>query len=86
VVCRVTDSGMKIGRSAEVDLLVDDRSVSRHHATLQSDGGTLVLIPEPGRRCFVNGVLVQGPTMVNPGDTMKFARCPSVFTLQAGQR
>ncbi|UYY83568.1 FHA domain-containing protein (plasmid) [Arthrobacter sp. YA7-1] len=85
VLGRVTVSGMKIGRSSETDLLVDDRSVSRYHAILKTEGHDLVLIPEPGRRCFVNGVLIQGPTMVNPGDKLKFARSPKVFTIEGGR-
>lgn len=85
VLGRVTGSGMKIGRSPEADLLIGDRSVSRHHATLKAQGHDLVLVPEPGRRCFVNGVLIQGPTMVNAGDKLKFARFPKVFTVEAGR-
>ncbi|MFW5920825.1 MAG: FHA domain-containing protein, partial [Polyangiales bacterium] len=51
-----------VGRNTACDLVLNDGMVSRHHASLRADGGTLV-IEDAGSR---NGVRVNGMKAVGP--------------------
>lgn len=83
--CRITAAGIKIGRNDDNDLVIRDRSVSRRHAELKHIDGQLVLEPIEGRTCWVNGVCVSGPSMVQLGDMLRFSRSPVAFYVEAGR-
>ncbi|MFP5488425.1 MAG: FHA domain-containing protein, partial [Acidimicrobiia bacterium] len=56
----------RVGRSPDSAVLLDDRSVSRHHATLvhlPGPGGGTVVHPHP---CAANGVFVNGAEITAP--------------------
>jgi predicted component of type VI protein secretion system len=58
-----------IGRAADVDLVLDDRQVSRHHARVRPDNGE-ALVEDLGSSngTFVNGQELHAPARVTPGD------------------
>lgn len=62
-----------IGRAPNCDIQVDDRSLSRRHATLALDSGKVILKDLGSMNgCFVSGVRVHKPTEVRPGTALKF--------------
>jgi pSer/pThr/pTyr-binding forkhead associated (FHA) protein len=73
------------GLKPEVDLTSADinRSVSRHHARLNLEGGVYYLCEEPGalNGTFINGrKLITGkPTRVKDGDSVVFGMVKLVF-------
>jgi serine phosphatase RsbU (regulator of sigma subunit) len=62
---------MVIGRSMSSDVAINDRFLSRHQARLRR-AGEAWLIEDLGSRngTFVNGVRVDAPSTVKPGDTI----------------
>ncbi|MDR1807590.1 MAG: FHA domain-containing protein [Propionibacteriaceae bacterium] len=69
---------VRIGRSAECELYLDDEYVtSKHpHAALdrQADGGWLLTDLGSTNGTFVNGVRISGPRIVTPADTIQIGR------------
>jgi pSer/pThr/pTyr-binding forkhead associated (FHA) protein len=69
-----------IGRSPDSDFVIDDRTVSRHHATIRREGPLWVLVDirsTNGTR--VNGVRVDGRAVIEPGDEVGFGAATAVF-------
>jgi pSer/pThr/pTyr-binding forkhead associated (FHA) protein len=66
--------GLTIGRAEDCDLVVSDRTVSRHHASLihYDEGGWVIrdLGSKNGTR--VNGVRVDVEAPIEPGDELGF--------------
>ena len=62
------ESGLKIGRAAENDIVFDDDGVSRFHASLILDNGTLWLRDAVG--VFVNGQRVMDQCALKVGDEL----------------
>jgi len=64
-----------IGRALTSGLVLNDASVSRHHATLINRNGQLE-IRDAGSRfgTLKNGIALTGPTEANPGDTITLGR------------
>ncbi len=63
----------KVGRDQECDVVLDDASVSRHHASLRVAGAELT-VEDLGSKngTHVNGKRVNGPTMVANADSITF--------------
>jgi pSer/pThr/pTyr-binding forkhead associated (FHA) protein len=60
---------LTIGRATDCDRVVDEPTVSRHHAELRRDGGRWLLRDLGSRNgTRVNGMLVLEPVEVRPGD------------------
>jgi pSer/pThr/pTyr-binding forkhead associated (FHA) protein len=61
-----------IGRARDADLVLADELVSRHHARVVPSGPGAV-VEDLGSRngTFVNGELVHGPTLLEPGDQLQ---------------
>jgi predicted component of type VI protein secretion system len=77
----VPEGGLGIGRSADNAVVVDDEGVSRYHARLLFDNGSLWLQDAGSRNgVFVNGVRVTGHRALKVGDTITLAR--HVFELR----
>lgn len=69
-----------IGRSAESDFVIDDRTVSRRHATIRHEGDLWVLVDlgsTNGTR--VNGARVDGRAVIWPGDELGFGAATARF-------
>jgi pSer/pThr/pTyr-binding forkhead associated (FHA) protein len=69
-----------VGRRAESDFVIDDRTVSRHHATIRNEGTFWVLVDigsTNGTR--VNGVRIDGRAVIAPGDEIGFGAAVARF-------
>jgi adenylate cyclase len=74
---RLTEGTSQIGRLPSCDLVLNNLSVSRHHANVIVTPGGECLVQDVGSRfgTFINGeqlLAVQDPAVVAPGDTIKF--------------
>jgi predicted component of type VI protein secretion system len=69
----LTDSSIKIGREHDNDLVLDDRTVSRHHCTIRLDDEGAVTIEDAGSRygTVVNGRRIKMPSAFAPGDVVE---------------
>jgi pSer/pThr/pTyr-binding forkhead associated (FHA) protein len=77
----VPEGGLGIGRSLDNVVVVNDEGVSRYHARLLFDNGSLWLQDAGSRNgVFVNGVRVTGHRALKVGDTITLAR--HVFELR----
>ncbi len=67
---------VRIGRSADCELLLDDDYVSTSHATLILDDEGRWILSDQGSTngTFVNETRVTAPTIVTPADTMRIGR------------
>ncbi|MBX3111923.1 MAG: FHA domain-containing protein [Fimbriimonadaceae bacterium] len=63
-----------VGREAGLDIsLPDEGSVSRRHASIQRDGGTVTLSDDGSTNgTYVNGSKLSAPAVLHPGDTVQF--------------
>lgn len=70
----IPDGQMQIGRSPENDVILDEPGVSRFHARLMFDNGTL-WVREAGSRngVFVNGQRVAEHRALSVGDVIRIA-------------
>lgn len=61
---------LKIGRSADNDIVLDSPSVSRHHAVLNYENDAQPVISDLGSTngTFINGDLLQSPRLLKPTD------------------
>jgi len=77
----VPEGGLGIGRSTDNVVVVHDEGVSRYHARLLFDNGSLWLQDAGSRNgVFVNGVRVTGHKALKVGDTITLAQ--HVFELR----
>jgi serine phosphatase RsbU (regulator of sigma subunit) len=67
-------SSVVVGRAPSSDLVLEDRFLSRTHARLFAEGDEL-LVEDLGsyNGTFVNGVRVEQPTRVRPGDSIRLS-------------
>lgn len=73
---------LSVGRLPDCDVVVDDPSVSKHHATLSWDDTlqqALVNDLESSNGTTVNGIEVKSPRMVNDGDELGFGDARYLF-------
>jgi hypothetical protein len=69
-----------IGRSDDVDLRLDDISVSRHHAVIQYVDGRWMVTDQGSRNgTWINGWRLPGPAPVNVGDLLYVGCCRFVI-------
>jgi len=75
--------GLKVGRATDNDLVLDDPSLSRHHAQVNRPGGKLE-VEDLGSSngTFVNGRRV-GKSPIGPGDVVRFGDL--TFRLEGGE-
>ena len=77
----VPEGGLTIGRSDDNDVVIPDDGVSRYHARLLYDNGSLWLQDAGSRNgVFVNDVRVTGHQALRVGDEIRIAE--HSFTLQ----
>lgn len=59
---------IRIGREADNDFVLDDPSVSGHHALVQRQNAQFVIHDQGSRNgVYVNGRLINGPNLIRPG-------------------
>ena len=72
---RVPEGGIGIGRSGENTVVLEDEGVSRYHARLLFDNGSLWLQDAGSRNgIFVNGVRLTGHKALKVGDAITIAQ------------
>jgi pSer/pThr/pTyr-binding forkhead associated (FHA) protein len=76
--------GLKVGRATDNELVLDDPSLSRHHAQINRPGGGKLEVEDLGSSngTFVNGRRI-GKSPVAPGDTVRFGDLS--FRLEGGE-
>ena len=73
-VVRVPEGGLTLGRAPDNDIVVNDDGVSRYHARLLFEGGTLWLQDAGSRNgIFVNGNRVTDHRALKVGDVIALA-------------
>jgi len=71
----IPDGGVGIGRSEDNTITITDEGVSRFHARLLFDNGSLWLQDAGSRNgVFVNGVRITGHKALKVGDTISIAQ------------
>jgi phosphoserine phosphatase RsbU/P len=67
------EGGVVVGRSIEVDVRLEDTTVSRRHAQLRRAGaGWIVADLSTQNGTFVNATRISGPTLLRDGDRVQF--------------
>lgn len=74
----------KVGRADGNDLILDDPTVSRHHAVFRR-AGSAVLVEDAGSTAgvYVDGRRIDGPVLLHPGDVVTLGRV--ALELQTGE-
>ena len=69
------DGNLLIGRDVGCDIHIDDRQISRRHATLTliENGGYLLTDLNSKNGTFVNGHRISEPVLIHDGDVIKIA-------------
>jgi hypothetical protein len=62
-----------VGRGGDCDILINDKTVSRHHARIKRDGERWLLIDESKNGTHVNGLPTQSPHALRDGDVIAIA-------------
>jgi ABC-type multidrug transport system ATPase subunit len=71
---------IKIGRDADNDIVLADLQVSRHHTEIRKAGDTYQVVDLGSRNgTYLNGRLVQKPTVVHAGDVVSIGRHELLF-------
>jgi|SRR5215467_11958019 len=71
--------GATIGRVSGCDLVLDDSTVSKHHARIHCDAGPLIEDMNSTNGTYVNGRPVDGPTALRRGDRIALGAAKIVF-------
>ena len=84
IVTRGFDSGVRyeldkptttVGRSSRCDILLDDITVSRQHATFTLDSGGVVITDHDSLNgTYVNRALINGPALLKQGDEVQIGK------------
>lgn len=76
----LTEQHTTLGRTEDNTILLPDASVSRRHATISSDAGRYVVVDSGSSNgTRLNGQLVMQPTLLSPGDMVRFGNVRFVF-------
>ncbi len=77
-------AALVVGRSPDADVVVDDPSVSKHHAKLSWDGArTLVEDLKSSNGTFVNGDQLHVALALNDLDTIRFGEAQFCYVITA---
>ena len=74
----LADGGV-IGRAPGCDLVLDDSTVSKHHARVRIDGGPLIEDLASTNGTYVNGRTIDGATVLRRGDRIALGAAKIVF-------
>jgi predicted component of type VI protein secretion system len=72
----------RIGRQRRADLVITDKTVSRHHADIIYESGRYVLYDHSTNGTWVNGTLVAVAQPLRDRDAVKFGKAEFVFALK----
>lgn len=69
-----------LGRKLENDLVLQDPLISRYHAAiLNKDGEFIISDKDSTGGTYVNGMKIQGETVLHSGDMISLANMPMLF-------
>jgi hypothetical protein len=74
---------LRIGRQRRADLVITDKTVSRHHADIIYESGRYVLYDHSTNGTWVNGNLVAVAQPLRDRDAVKFGKIEFVFSTKA---
>jgi hypothetical protein len=74
---------LRVGRQRRADLVVTDKTVSRHHADVCYESGRYVLYDHSTNGTWINNILVAVAQPLRAGDTVKFGKAEFRFSLKA---
>lgn len=74
---------LRVGRQRRADLVITDKTVSRHHADVCYESGRYVLYDHSTNGTWINGTLVAVAQPLRDGDTVKFGKIEFRFTLKS---
>lgn len=74
---------LRVGRQKRADLVIDDKTVSRHHADVCYERGRYVLYDHSTNGTWVNDVLVAVAQPLRSKDKVKFGQIEFVFSLKS---
>ena len=82
----IISSEIKIGRTMENDIFVDDPNISRHHTLLfQKNGALWIRDLKSKNGTYVNGMKVPGDHVLSEGDTIRIAECQFKVGIEGGE-
>jgi pSer/pThr/pTyr-binding forkhead associated (FHA) protein len=73
---------LRVGRQRRADLVITDKTVSRHHADVCYEGGRYVLYDHSTNGTWINGTLVAVAQPLRNGDMVKFGKIEYRFNLK----
>lgn len=77
---------VRVGRQRRADLVIAEKTVSRHHADICYESGRYVLYDHSSNGTWVNGTLVVVAQPLRSGDTVRFGEAEFRFSLKSVPR
>lgn len=77
---------LRVGRQQRADLVIDDPTVSRHHADVCYESGRYVVYDHSSNGTWVNGQAVPVARALRDSDTVKFGEVEFRFSLKPMDR
>ena len=77
---------VRVGRQRRADLVIAEKTVSRHHADICYESGRYVLYDHSSNGTWVNGALVVVAQPLRNGDTVRFGEAEFQFSLKSVPR
>lgn len=74
---------LRVGRQRRADLILSDKTVSRHHADICFESGRYMLYDHSSNGTWVNDALVSVAEPLRDGDHVKFGRTEFRFEMKA---
>lgn len=71
-------SELSIGRGGDCDVLISDKTVSRHHARIKQEGGRWILYDESKNGTHVNGLPIPECYPLKDGDVIAIATAAKI--------
>lgn len=77
---------VRVGRQRHADLVIAEKTVSRHHADICYESGRYVVYDHSSNGTWVNGTLVVVAQPLRSGDTVRFGEAEFRFSLKSVPR
>jgi hypothetical protein len=77
---------VRVGRQRRADLVIAEKTVSRHHADICYESGRYVLYDHSSNGTWVNGTLVVVAQPLRNGDTVRFGEAEFRFAMKSVPR
>ncbi|UCF18988.1 MAG: FHA domain-containing protein [Gemmatimonadota bacterium] len=77
---------LRVGRQRRADLVIDDKTVSRHHADICYESGRYVLYDHSANGTWVNDVVVAVAHHLRDNDRVRFGQAEFVFSHKPMER